>query len=166
MALVNIQKHLRYDKDTGIFIWSKRTGGQTKTGDIAGTITTAGYICIKYKKKQYLAHRLAFYFVYGYMPSFIDHKDLDKTNNRILNLREVSQKENALNRPMDKRNKSGCVGVCWCKQTKRWKAAIVLDGKNKTLGRFIDFSDAVNSRKNAEVLYGFYENNKRGGLTC
>ncbi len=57
-----------------------------------------------------------------------------------------------------KKNTSGVTGVTWDKSNNRWIAQIVIDGRHKKLGRFTDFSKAVDARKNAEVLYGFHKN--------
>ena len=163
LTLKQYKEHLTYNPLSGEFIWHKHPRYPSKNGTVAGGLMCNGYIKIKLHKHQVLAHRLAWLFVYEKMPSVIDHIDLCKTNNAIENLRDVNHKSNSKNRGMDKRNNSGCVGVSWCKQTNRWRAQIVLEGKSKTLGRYTDYSDAVNARKNAEILYGFYENNKRGG---
>ena len=47
----------------------------------------------------YLVHHLIWFWHYGYMPGFeenlvMDHKDADKLNNRIQNLRWITHKEN------------------------------------------------------------------------
>ena len=39
--------------------------------------------------------------------------------------------------------RSKFVGVCWCKQNKKWKAEIKIDGKTKNLGYFDDEKEAA-----------------------
>lgn len=46
------------------------------------------------------------------------------------------------------------VGVGWHKQSSKWQAYIHVEGKQKNLGRFINYEDAVAARKAAEVLHG------------
>ena len=54
----------------------------------------------------------------------------------------------------NKRNNNDTVGVSWYKQRSKWKAHIRLEGKQKHLGRFVNYEDAVAARKAAEVLHG------------
>lgn len=63
-----------------------------------GTVRKDGYIAAAVKGKQYLLHRLAFFYVNGYMPVEIDHINGIRSDNRISNLREVDHKENTRNR--------------------------------------------------------------------
>ena len=42
--------------------------------------------------------------------------------------------------------------------TQRWLSQIYIDGKQVKLGRFAKFSDAVDARKNAEILYNYTNN--------
>ena len=80
---------LNYDPDTGDFTWKVSTSNRVRVGQVAGTLRHDGYIRIKVNGKLYLAHRLAWFFVYGVWPvEFLDHIDQDKSNNRINNLRE------------------------------------------------------------------------------
>ena len=47
-------------------------------------------------------------------------------------------------------NKSGVPGVYIDKKTGKWRAVIMFQGKRKCLGRFTDFSEAVEARALAE----------------
>lgn len=76
----------------------------------------------------------------------IDHINRNTLDNRKKNLRIVSVFENNLNKG---NNTSGCVGVCWDKTRNKWHVMF----KNKNIGRFINYEDAVNARKNAEKNY-------------
>ena len=55
-------------------------------------------------------------------------------------------------------NTSGQTGVVWHKRDKKWQVNIRVSGKKVHLGYFIEFHEAVNARKNSEILYGFHEN--------
>jgi len=153
-----LKKLLKYKKKKGIFIWKSRNGSKAKNS-LAGSIDTNGYISIGILNEQYRAHRLAWLYVYGEFPkNHLDHINHDKLDNRISNLREVTNKTNHKNRTKNSNNTSGITGVSWNKLNKKWFAQIIIDKKNIYLGSFIEFHEAVNARKNAEVLYGFHKN--------
>ena len=160
MTQNKLKKLFIYDEVSGIFIRNKTNSKRWKKGQVAGTINTQGYLCIRIDGKLYLCHRLAWLYVYGDMPDgHIDHINHNRSDNRIENLRVVDNSENNKNRS----NYSGCVfGVSWCTSRKnrphRWRARIHVDGKDTHLGYFVEYSQAVNARKNAEILYGFHKN--------
>jgi hypothetical protein len=64
----------------------------------------------------------------------VDHIDNNRSNNNLNNLRLISNREN-LSRL---KRKSKYVGVHWCKLNQKWKAAIWIDGKRKSLGYHLD----------------------------
>ncbi len=153
-----IRELFEYSPETGLFIRLK-SRGNSKKGTIAGTINRTGYIHIKIDGKKYMAHRLAWLYEYGNFPE--KHIDHIKTDNRICNLREVSQSENNRNRLTNCNNNSGVTGVDFHTKTNRWRARISVDSKLVHLGLFSTFSEAVDARKNAEILYGYHENHGR-----
>lgn len=66
----------------------------------------------------------------------MDHRDLDRSNNRWSNLRLASNTENGANRAKGKNNTSGHKGVSWCKNRQKWQAGIKINYRRKALGRF------------------------------
>ena len=88
----------------------------------------------------YLAHRLAWFYHYAKWPEgLVDHKDRDKSNNRIVNLREVSASLNRLNANPGLTNTSGYVGVSFDAKARKWKARV----GNTYLGLFALKEDAA-----------------------
>ncbi len=158
------QKKLRklfdYDKETGVFTRLIGVSYQHKKGTIAGGFDkSTGYIVIRIAGKLYYAHRLAWLYLYGDFPkNQIDHINHNKCDNSENNLRNTTQGENMKNASKYSNNKSGITGVIWNKREKRWKAWITVDSKQLSLGTHTEFHEAVNARKNAEVLYGFHKN--------
>ena len=151
-----------YEPETGLFVRATQLPGSNyKVGTIAGSIDK-GYVVIRIRKHSYMAHRLAFLFMRGYLPTEVDHTNHNKRDNRWENLIEVTHAENMKNKKLYKSNSSGVVGVSWAKKACRWRAIITVDKKQMSLGMFVEFSDAVNARKNAEVLYNFHVNH--GGI--
>ena len=82
-----------------------------------------------------------------------DHRDEDKANNDISNIRIASRAENARNITSRRSNTSGHQGVSWDKESGNWLARIMLGGKSVNLGRFNDINEAAAARKAAEVKY-------------
>ena len=149
--LAEANKRFNYNPNTGLF--TKKSNGKA-----VGYFGKNGYGRVMINRKEIGLHRLAWLMYYGEMPKIIDHQDGDTSNNAISNLRNTTVKGNSQNRKVGNNNTSGQIGVVWFKNDNRWGANIKVDGKRIYLGQFAEYSDAVNARKNAEILYGFHEN--------
>jgi hypothetical protein len=97
---------------------------------------------------------------HGYSPDVIDHINGDTFDNKIENLRECSKSQNQQNRKIDTNNLSGVKGVGWCKKKNKWRARIIVDGKEHHIGFFDDLQDAkkVMNLKRIE-LHGIFARN-------
>lgn len=150
--LRGIEGFLSYSPDTGAFVWAKSPAMPVKVGQAAGTLDGRGYLQIKYRGRPILAHRLAWFYVHKEWPAFdIDHINLDRTDNRIANLRIANRSQNVCNRPLRSNNRSGLKGVYWHKRKKRWHADIRVDGKKTCLGYF-DTPEAAHSAYRAAAV--------------
>lgn len=159
MTQNELKKIVEYDIESGVFTYLKSRKGGIKKGQIAGCKDKNGYIQVRINNVRYYCHRLAFLYMNGYIPEFeVDHINHNRSDNRWENLREVTSTENCKNIPLKSNNISGCMGVYFCNTFHKWVAKIQLNRKNIHLGYFIELHEAVNARKNAEVLYGFHEN--------
>lgn len=94
----------------------------------------------------------------GEDPNDIDHINGDPSDNRFVNLRNVSHQDNGRNMKLNKASTSGCPGVGFDKRRNVWCARIHLNYRNKFLGQFKSFDEAVAARRAAEVEFGFHEN--------
>ena len=151
-----LKQILNYDPLTGVFIWIVTLCNRAIAGSVAGCLKKSGYTQIKISGKTYSAHRLAWLYVYGYFPEHeIDHIDRNKSNNKINNLRHAARQCNARNIGLRKDNSSGIKGVCWHKQRDKWRAEIRVNNKNRHLGYFTDFTEAVCHRLAAEQCLGW-----------
>lgn len=81
----------------------------------------------------------------------VDHKNRKKNDNRKKNLRPATRGENVINRDPIIRNTSGVTGVTYNKNAAKWQASIMKDGEHYHLGLFNSFTDAVDTRRKAEV---------------
>jgi hypothetical protein len=153
-----LKTRLHYDPLTGIFTWLV-VKKHKLLGKQAGNITTNGYREVYIASRKYYSHRLAWLYMYGTFPDKIDHEDGVRDNNKIDNLRDVSQQQNMQNITLRSDNTSGQMGVN--KFRKRWRARINVSGKEIALGFYDSFEEAVKVRKEAEVKYGFHSNHGR-----
>lgn len=136
-----LREVLNYDQETGVFTWkiSRCTNGKASVGSVAGFYPKNGYRQIEIDRVRYLAHRLAWLYVYGTWPADgIDHKDGIRDHNWINNLRSATQSENAANRRRYANNSSGFKGVSYRQQARKgvWLAHISKDGKSIYVGTF------------------------------
>ena len=160
-----LKQRLHYCDQTGLLFWKESNlmgkGWNTRWANkqALSSFSRDGYKKGMLFGKAVQTHRVVWALYYGEWPNgFIDHIDHDKTNNRIENLRIVTNVENQRNMSRQKRNKSGVTGVHWKERDNRWQASIGINGKTKALGYFKEFEDAVARRKMAEAEYGYHEN--------
>ena len=89
--LIKLQEMLSYSSKTGVFKWKINRKGSRGIGSEAGYVNThyktgKKYIFIHTLGRQWRAHRLAWLFHYGKLPSYqIDHINGNGTDNRIAN---------------------------------------------------------------------------------
>lgn len=134
---------LAYNAETGLFHYRKKRG-RHRVGDLAGGLSHDGYWRIRINRKEYRAHRLAWFYVHGSWPTGeIDHRYGLRTDNRIDQLRDTTSTVNRQNlRKPTARNTSGFLGVSWNKKFKKFEARIRVSGKGLFLGRFDDPAEA------------------------
>ena len=153
-----LKELLEYNPDNGVFKW-KITRKQIKKNTVAGTKHSLGYWSISVDNKIYLAHRLAWFYSYAQWPkNVIDHINKNKQDNRLTNLRSVTQKENGKNIDLKKSNISGANGVRHRKDCLKnpWQARVMHDRKEINLGFYPTFKEALEARKDWEN--NFWEN--------
>ena len=116
LSLFKLRLYLPYDPETGNF--TRR--GESKP---SGRIATKGYRQIAFDGTRFMALRLAWFYIHGEWPNGqIDHINQDKEDNRLCNLRVVSNKQNQENISGWGHNKSGRTGVRFHKSS--WIAEI------------------------------------------
>jgi hypothetical protein len=142
-------------REDGNLIRKVSTCNSVKIGDVAGSRSSIGYQQIYIVNKRYLLHRLIFLYHHGYLTSGmqIDHIDRNPSNNRIENLREVSQTQNMQNTKIHSMNTSGVKGVSWNTKNRKWVAQIHVTGKKAYLGMYSTLEEAAAVVKEAREKY-------------
>ena len=156
-----LQQLVSFDKHTGVFHWKvsvRSRGGLTRIGNPVGHVGLTGYVRIILRGREYSAHRLAWFYVHGTWPQYdIDHRNGVRHDNRISNLRDVTDNVNQQNRQGAASNcQSGLIGA-WpasngdTKKSKPWRSAIKVGDTIVFLGYF----------DTAELAHGAYIKAKR-----
>lgn len=166
---------LRYDRETGRLFWRERSPDifQTKgsalrackiwntrySGQLAlDKFNDAGYRCGRIFGRIYRAHRVIWAMQFGEWPDEIDHINHDRADNRLINLRNVSRKQNMKNVSLAVNNTSGVIGVSKRGDCFGWRARIKLNGVERHLGSFATIEEAKAARVLAQKELGFHEN--------
>uniref|UniRef100_A0AB74UGU2 HNH nuclease domain-containing protein n=1 Tax=Caulobacter phage BL57 TaxID=3348355 RepID=A0AB74UGU2_9VIRU len=94
-----LRERYKYDPSTGAI-----TLRGSKSRKRCGSVSKAGYRVMKVsyggRRVQIAAHKVAWAIHHGVMPDHdVDHKDLNRRNNRIKNLRKATRSQNLVNRP-------------------------------------------------------------------
>lgn len=119
-------------------------------------------VSIKYnnKKKSLKCSRIIFLLHNGYLTEGkqVDHADGNSLNNKVNNIRESTEYQNAQNRGMRSDNSSGHKGVYWDKRNKKWKVQIYAHGKYHYFGLYANKQEAIKvaieSRKKLHGEFG------------
>jgi len=171
-----LRKLLRYEPETGDLFWMARTPdafscprriqswecnrwNSRHAGKEALASHNNGYKSGSLLGSWCLSHRAIWALVYGEWPEQdIDHINHIRDDNRLVNLRAVSRKENTRNQVLRRTNKSGVMGVHWDNARTKWISRISSGGKRLNLGAFDNKEDAVMVRMNAEISLGYHAN--------
>ena len=143
-------------RDDGVLIRKVATNWRLKAGSVAGSFNrTSGYYRVYVDGVAYQVHRVVWAMHNdGPVPEQLDHKDLDKTNNRIGNLRPATDAQNRVNRPG--RSRTGFKGV-GLNRDGWFQARINEGGRLKSLGNFRSADEAARVYDAAAVrLHGEY----------
>jgi hypothetical protein len=129
-----LRERMSYDQETGVFRL-RRSRTRWKAGQVAGSLGENGYVSIRVCGVLCLAHRLAWLYVHGEWPvEQIDHRNNDRTDNRLANLRPASVDQNARNNRIGGRNTTGLKGAY--RKRGKWRSTITVNGKQVSLGTF------------------------------
>jgi hypothetical protein len=137
-SAASLSERLQYDPQTGALTWRLRPNGRVAANTQAGCIASTGYRVIRIDGRQWKAHRLVWLIVHGEEPAGdLDHVDGNRLNNRIENLREASDLDNAQNRRRANCNSAtGLLGVSAPARRPVFHAVIRAAGKKIHIGTY------------------------------
>ena len=142
-------------------VWKKKSSkmSRIKIGSFAGNISKKGYLVIGVSidsvEKTLYAHRLHWYMVNGTLPKIIDHINRDKLDNRIDNLREVTESQS--HRNINKKNNTSSIYMGVTFINNKWRSAISINKKLIHLGSYDCEHCAGYAYDRALIKYGLSE---------
>jgi len=148
-----LRNNFTYDDKTGEVKRSNRRKPKVSNSQ--------GYFYFMINRQNIAAHRIAWALHYGELPPpdmEIDHINGIRHDNRIVNLRLVSMRQNMRNKTQYRNNTHGYPGIVFeagSRRVKQWRAQIQVDGQAIKLGSYACKTAAVFARKAAEIKYGF-----------
>jgi hypothetical protein len=158
MTRMRLVELFDYDKSTGLFT-RKVSVRKDRIGTIAGAANGFGHIQIRVDGTLFMAHRLAWMWMYGEWPSTnIDHVNGIPNDNRISNLRLATPKENQENVKLRIDSSTGCRGVNWNKAERKWVSRVQHYKERIVVGKFDSLFEAVCAVKSARN--SLYTHNK------
>lgn len=180
-SIAALRQLLRHDAEAGLLFWREKSedsiasARQSTRQRIARnwnaryagkpaftTVAARGYFVGTVDLRHYYAHRVIWALHYGEWPhDVIDHINGNPLDNRIANLRCVSQSQNLQNQKLHGRNRTGHHGVWYDKNRDAYQVYITQEGKRLRLGRHKDLDEAIATRKAAELRLGFHPNHGR-----
>jgi HNH endonuclease len=168
--IATLNSMLRYDAETGVLYWKERSPDMFKNPKSAAAWNAKyankpaingihnGYRYGSLFGRATEAHRIAWALHHGKWPEHhIDHINGDRSDNRIVNLRDVPHRINLRNTKLSNHNTSGVMGVQWKNYAQKW----VVNVGGEYIGIFASFEDAVAARKAAEKKRGYHQNHGR-----
>lgn len=141
-----LRSKLQYEPLTGVFTRAVSIA-KFKAGEMAGCVVINSgkrYIRIGVDGSSYYAQRLAWLHMTGHWPTNeVDHINGDPSDNRWINLRDVTGTVNRQNQHRaHKDNPVGVLGVSWSKKRQKFRASLTINRKPFCLGYFDEIEDA------------------------
>lgn len=141
-----LRELLHYDPETGVFTWRVKMW-RALAGSIAGHVSQHGYRMIKISQWKWQAHRLAYLYMTGeHPPHDIDHINQIRSDNRWVNLRSATRKQNQENK-----SNHAMRGIRW--DGGKWLVRIKTNGRTIYLARVSCVEEAKEIRRKAELIH-------------
>jgi HNH endonuclease len=141
-------------------VWRVNRNASVQAGRIAGYLSVRGYreihlMCPDGRKRQVLAHIVAFGLHYGRWPSdIVDHKSGMGSDNSRENLREATSQLNNQNRRVAKNSKLKIKGIYYVPdRPSPYRAHVMHNGKYVFRAAFKTLEEATAAVRAARELY-------------
>lgn len=137
----------RYEPESGKLFWGISSNNTINIGQEAGSLTAKGYRGVKINERSYQAHRLIWIMAHGEIREDlqIDHINGVRDDNRIENLRLVTNQQNQFN--------TRAKGYSWNTVVKKWLVRIGIDGGRKHIGYYDTEEEARTAYLEAKKKY-------------
>lgn len=125
-SLKRLDELFALDIESGVLTRKIRAANRTNPGDIAGYLDRHGYLNVTVDSTHYKVHRIIYFMATGndLGNNHIDHVNGDRADNRMTNLRAVTNSRNMMNqRKLRKDNRSGYRVVYYNLQCKKMVCA-------------------------------------------
>lgn len=145
---------LEYNPDTGELRW-RVSRGRVKAGAIVKSKQMGGYVQVGIDSRVYLAHLVIYLIVTGSWPKDeIDHRDLDKANNRWGNLRPATRLQNLANQGAREHNFLQTKGVSVSNSRRNpYRVGMKINGRMTHIGCFPTLDSAHKAYERYAVIY-------------
>jgi len=172
-SIEELRRRFSYDPESGIIRTREREGhdalslayNRRYANKPIGCLMNVGYWWIKVGKCCHLGHRIAWALHYGAWPDGeLDHRDGNKLNNAITNLRRSNRVQNSVN---SRRSGGASIykGVTRAKDRKKWRCYIKSAGQSIYLGTFAREEDAAEAyMRAAQEIQGEFAFNPMGRI--
>ena len=140
----------RYNPFTGNLIRRVSRNTNSMKGQIVKCQSSRRYAVVTISGRDYLVHRIIWLYMTGKWPrDQIDHINRIKHDNRWVNLREATGRQQQMNLNINRRNKLGIRGITIVRN--RFCVQLKIKGQRGYLGHFKNLDDAVKVRRAAEI---------------
>lgn len=136
-----------------------RKRSSVSAGDVVGSKNKGEYMqtmmSINGTRFNIKCHHISWIMNNGAIPDgyIIDHRDGNKTNNDISNLRLATHSQNKMNTSVQKNNSTGVKGVHLCSRSGKFIARVQHCSNRIIIGRFDNLNDAETAVKDARIKY-------------
>jgi Recombination endonuclease VII/HNH endonuclease/AP2 domain len=144
LAIDRIREIWDYDADTGVLRW-KRSFRGIAIGAVAGKLNPDGSRAVTFEGRTYQVTRVAWLHHYGVEPEgHVVPINGDRSDTRIVNLKEQPRAETVRSSAMRSTNKSGYRGVSKNNRVGKWVASVTRDYRRVHLG-FYDTAEEASA---------------------
>lgn len=148
----DLKHHFNYSPLSGELSWRNVLSNRVKNGTTITTRNSSKHLRVTYKGINYLVHRIIWKMVTGCDPlDEIDHINGNPMDNTWGNLREASRVQNMCNTKLYTTNTSGVAGVNYHKLSGKWRARIMIRGRDTIIGYYNSIDEAAAARKEYSI---------------